>query len=124
MARFFRRPRSSGQLRDQLIRQLENEAQKLLKQMVQDFSRDLASESQRVLKDSLRSFGSGGDGISGQSFSNLLSTAVNYVVSRPRSRSDTRESARSVAAAQQFRLSRSQAAAEAGASLARGERNF
>lgn len=122
MPRLFRRARTRGQLRDQLMRQLENEAEKLLKQMAADFSRDLASESQRVLKDALSGWANG-DAFTGQGIGNLLTTAVNYTFSRPRTRQSTQESARSAATDQRFRLSRSQAAAEAAAGLAQAERN-
>lgn len=123
MARPFTRARTSNQLRDQLMRQLESEAQKLLKQMASDFSATLANESQRVLKDALSGLSSG-EFLSSQGVANLLSSAVNYAISRPRTRTSTQESGRSRATDRQFRLSRSQAAAEAGASLARAERNL
>lgn len=122
MARLFRRARTSGQLRDQLLRQLENEGEKLLKQMAAEFSQTLAGESQRVLKDVLSGMQSG-EAFSSQGVSNILSTALNYVVSRPRISSATQESSRSKTTEQQFRLSRAQQASEAASLLAQGEKN-
>jgi hypothetical protein len=122
MPRLFRRTRTSNQLRDQLLRQLENEGQKIIKQMASEFSSTLASESQRVIKDAIGSLRNG-DAFSAQGAVNLLSSAVNYAVSRPRVSSSTRETERSQTAEQQFRLSRTQAAAEAAASLNQGNKN-
>lgn len=122
MARLFSRARTTSQLRNQLMRQLENEAEKMLKQMTADFTKNLSSESQRVLKDALSGFSSG-EAFSAQNMSNLFSTAINYVVSRPRTSTSTAETMRSKATDRQFRLSRAQNAAEATAGLARGEKN-
>lgn len=122
MARYSTRPRTSNQLRAQLLNQIENEAQKLIKQMLNDFSSTLANESQRVMKESLGSL-SGGDGLNGTSLTKILSTAVSYAMSKPRITTSTSESTRSINTDTAFRLSRAQAAAEAASSLARGQRN-
>lgn len=124
MARYIRRrARTHTQLRDQLLRQLENEAERLLTQMAKQFTEQLANESQRVLKDALNGLASG-EMLNEGRMGNLLATAVNYALSRPRTSRNTRETTRSQASDSQFRLSRAQAAAEAAAGLARGERNF
>lgn len=122
MPRMYRRPRTSSQLRDQLLKQLENDAAKLLKQMASDFSASLAQESQRALKDALAGL-QNGDFFNSQSFGNMLTASADYMLNRPRTRTNTQESARSRATEQQFRLSRAQEAAEASATLARGDKN-
>lgn len=126
MARYIaRNARTTGQLREQLLRQLESEAQKLLKQMMAEFTNSLASETQNILKSSLSGMtgADGNTGTDGLGAARLLSTAFSYALSRPKTTRNTLESSRSQQMESQFRLSSSQSAAEAAGTLSRGNKN-
>lgn len=133
MPKYIRRTRtsktsSSDKLRDALLRDLEKEGEKLLKKMATQFTRDLEKESSRVLQGLLP----GGKGSSGNALgsagleaaTSLIGSLITYAISKPKTTTSTRESDRSQAADSQFRLSRSQAMAEATAQLARSDRNY
>lgn len=136
MPKYIRRTRSSknsnDQLRDALLRDLEKEGERLLKRMATQFTRDLEKESSRVLQ-GLMGSGSNSRGTSlGTSLgtagleaaTSLIGSLVTYAISKPKTSTNTRESERSQGSAADFRLSRSQAMAEATAQLARSDRNY
>jgi hypothetical protein len=110
----------TDQLHDQFIRQLTREAQTILKQMSQDFSEDLEKQSASLLE----AF-SGGDNVAaGKGLTQLFSTGMRYLFSRPRITSNTTESSRSKEAEDRFRVGQSQMMAEANMTIARGDKNL
>lgn len=132
MPKYIRRTRSSknsnDQLRDALLRDLEKEGERLLKRMATQFTRDLEKESSRVLQGLMgsgsnsRGTGRGTAGL--EAATSLIGSLVTYAISKPKTSTNTRESERSQGSAADFRLSRSQAMAEATAQLARSDRNY
>ncbi len=131
MPKYIRRTRSSKNssdgLRDVLLRELEKEGEKLLKKMATQFTRDLEKESSRVLQGLV----SGGSTSSGNGASpgleaagNLIGSLITYAINKPKTSSRTRESDRSTATTNEFRLSHSQAMAEATAQLSKSDRNY
>lgn len=131
MPKYIRRTRTSRNsndgLRDALLRELEKEGEKLLKKMATQFSRDLEKESGRILQGLVGGTGGKAGGSSNpglETAANLIGTLVTYAISKPKTTTRTRESDRSAATAADFRLSRSQAMAEATAQLAKSERNY
>lgn len=130
MPKYIRRTSSkkSGTdgLRDALLRDLEKEGEKLLKKMATQFSKDLEKEGGRVMQSLLSGSkdGKGSIGNAGmEAAGNLISSLVSYAISKPKTTTSTRESDRSRAESE-FRLSRSQAMAEATSQLARSDRNY
>lgn len=131
MPKYIRRSRSSknsaDSLRDALLRDLEKEGEKLLKKMATQFTRDLEKQSNQLLQN-LVGGGKGGGASLGavglETATTLIGSLVSYAISKPRTTSSTRESDRSQSAASEFRLSRSQAMAEATSQLARSDRNY
>ena len=115
-------------LRNQLLSDLQKEAQQILDQMTQQFTANLNS----TVQDSLATASAGSDtdaldsSISG-TFSNglpqLFTAGLNYIFNRPSTSISSSQTSRSIASDQQFRLSQSQAAAQAMAALARGNKN-
>jgi hypothetical protein len=63
-------------------------------------------------------------GVMIQDLSQLLSTGVRYLISRPRTSRNTRETLRSIDNNTQFRVSNAQAAAEAQLALSKGDKNL
>lgn len=132
MPKYIRRTSSSKNstdgLRDALLRELEKEGEKLLKKMATQFTRDLEKETSRLLQGLAGGDGRGksATGISPglETAANLIGSLVTYAISKPKTSSRTRESDRSAASTAQFKLSRSQAMAEATAQLSRSERNY
>lgn len=133
MPKYIRRTRSSNasssdKLRDALLRDLEKEGEKMLKKMASQFTRDLEKESSRVLQSLLpggKGSSTSGLGSAGlEAATNLIGSLVTYAISKPKTTTSTRESDRSKNEDSQFRLSRSQAMAEATAQLARSDRNY
>ena len=132
MPKYIRRTRSSKNstdgLRDALLRELEKEGEKLLKKMATQFTRDLEKESGRVLQRLMGGSGSGGKaspvspGL--EAATNLIGSLISHAISKPRTSTSNRESDRSRSTESEFRLSRSQAMAEATAQLARSDRNY
>jgi hypothetical protein len=122
--------RSQNQLKDQLLKQLQSEGEKILKQMASQFAEGLDKQIQDALQSSLGGWRGGGSGngtsIGGFSIDglgNIFSTAITYLANRPHTTRSTRESTRSQAMANAFRLSNSQAAAEATAALGKADKN-
>jgi hypothetical protein len=136
MRRFIRSSRTrknvinTSQLRDDFIRQLARESEALLQQLSAQFSQDLQAQVTQTFQGIIAQNGpvngvtpnpeAGSIGGVGQ----LLSTGVRLLLSRPKTSRSTRESARSIAAGAQLRLSAGQAAAEAQISLSRGDKNL
>lgn len=119
---------SSDSLRDALLKDLEKEGQKLLKQMASQFSRDLEKEGTRVLQGLIPGSGAGGkDGASLpgiETAASLIGTLVSYAISKPKTTTRSGESSRSKEAESRFRISQSQAMLQASSELARSERNL
>ncbi len=132
MPKYIRRTKSTGSstdsLRDVLLKELEKEGQKLLRQMANQFARDLEKEGSRVLQNLIPSTaGSGKDGahLPGlETVTQLIGSLVTYAVSKPRTSVSTSESTRSREAESRFRVSQSQAMLQAAAELSRSERNL
>lgn len=121
---------SQSQLRDDFIRQLARESEALMQQLTAQFSQDLqtqvAQTFQGIIAENGQAAGvtpnpeAGSIGSVGQ----LLSTGVRFLLSRPKTSRNSRESARSVAAGAQLRLSAGQAVAETQIALSRGDKNL
>lgn len=123
-----RRSRSSNQLRDQLLKDLQKEGEKILKKLATDFTADINKHLGDALQSALGGSGKSGGGSGGAPFSldslgNIFTSAITYLVSRPRTTRSTAESSRSKAMTDSFRLSRSQAAAEAQLAMGKAQRN-
>ncbi len=127
------RSRSSADLqREAFQKQLLREGEKLLEKLSHQFAQDLQTQLAQVLSNSAKIDSSGGGAGSSASdtagivggISQLLSTTVRYLVSRPRTSSNTAESSRSQEVEERFRLSQSQAAAEASSAIYRGNKNL
>lgn len=121
------RSRSTDTLRDALLKDLEREGEKMLRKMTTQFSRDLEKESGRILQGMVggsrgRSANTGAIGL--DAVGSLVSTLIAYALNKPKTSTNTRESERSRNEASNFRLSRSQAMAEATAQLSRSDRNY
>jgi hypothetical protein len=121
---------SEDRQRDAFQKQLLRDGQKLLEKLSRQFADDLNAQLAQVLSGSARISRSGGAGSTSDTagivggISQLLSTTVRYLVSRPRTSSNTTESSRSQEVEERFRLSQSQAAAEASSSIYRGNKNL
>lgn len=132
MPKYIRRTSTSRNstdgLRDTLMRELEKEGEKLLKKMATQLTRDLEKESGRILQGLVS--GGGGSGKNAslspglEAATSLIGSLISYAISKPKTTTSTRESDRSSASAAEFRLSRSQAMAEATAQLAKSDRNY
>lgn len=132
--RSFRTRQNVGQhnaLRDQFLRELTRESEALLKQLSDQFTQTLQTQVTQALTASivpgdntvpLPGAGQPEPGSIG-SFGQLISTGVRYLVSRPRTSTQVKETSRSVDASSQFRLSQSQTLAEMQARLSTGEKN-
>jgi hypothetical protein len=135
MKRFTRvlrtRSRSSeDRQRGEFQKQLLRDGEKLLEKLSRQFADDLNAQLAQILGDTTtRSTAkaqvgeSDVPGIVG-GISQLLSTGVRYLVSRPRTSSNTTESGRSREVEDRFRLSQRQAAAEASAIIYSGNKNL
>lgn len=123
-----RKPRShsTDALRNQLLRDLESEGKKILKSLTSQFTQDLQNEGGKLLQNLVgqSTGGAGGVPFSASSVTNLLSSAVGYVLNKPRTSTHTKESARSREAEERFRVSRSQTLAEAQNEIAKGNKNL
>ena len=109
---------STDQLRDQFIRELTDEAQKILSQ----FSQDLQAQSSQILSDVLGNGGGTEGGLGG--LGQLFSTGTRYLVNRPTTSTTTVETAASQNATAAFRLSQSQTLAEANTLISKGDKNL
>ncbi|MFM9890046.1 MAG: hypothetical protein ACKVOE_05290 [Rickettsiales bacterium] len=121
-----RRNKLPQTLQDETLNTLRQQTDALLKQLTQQFARDLQAIQRQASRD-YTSGGSGdggsGGGLSG-SFSGLFSAGAGYLFNRPKVTTGRGvESARSVDANRQFRLSQAQALAEASQMLTGGDKN-
>jgi hypothetical protein len=120
----------TSQLRDEFIRQLSKEAEALVLQFSTQFSQTLqtqvAQAYQGIVAGDAPSIGTGQANEAGTigSVGQLLSTGVRYLISRPRTSRNTRETLRSIDNNTQFRVSNAQAAAEAQLALSKGDKNL
>lgn len=127
--------RSSNALETQFIRQLQKEADRLLKEFTDKFTAEAQGSASQILQSMFSTVpgsGASGKGVDPSTTSDLasisgvgqlLSTGVRYLISRPRTSSNTVESSRSIDVEAQFRISRAQAFAEAQAAMNRGDKN-
>ena len=128
MARYIRARRTSAtssnqlnQLRDQFIRQLTRDAQQAMRQLTDQFNQDLERNSTDFMSGLL---GGGKNGAApGQGVMGLVSSATRYFFNRPHTTESTSKSTRSNDEMERFRVSQSQAMAEANAAIMRGEKN-
>lgn len=136
MRRFIRSRRTrsniinTSQLRDDFIRQLSKESEALLLQFTTQFSQDLQTQVnqafQGIIAQNSTSVGVTPNNETGTigSVGQLLSTGVRFLLSRPKTSSNSRETERSIQAGTQLRVSSAQAAAEAQLALGRGQKNL
>lgn len=129
MPKYIRASRSTSNssTRDALLRELEREGEKLLKTMLKQFTSDIEKEGAKALQGLLgvggkSAAGGGSTGI--DNLTSLVGSLVTYAINQPRSSTSSAESARSKQATDQFRLSRTQAMAEASGELSRSDRNL
>lgn len=109
----------TDQLREQFIRQLTNEAESALKTMSLQFTQDMQRQSSEFLGGLF-----GGESGSGNSSTfGMFANAGRYFLNRQKTTGSTQESLRSREEESRFRLSQSQALAEAQASFAKGSKN-
>ncbi len=129
-----RRSRGSQHaLQDKLLRNLEHEGRRILKQLTSEatneFLKSLQIEGDRLLQTSLSQSG-GGFGANplnlvGESgFGKIVGSLINSIIFRPKTTTRTKETARSKETNQLFRLSRRQSLAEAGVEIGKGEKNL
>lgn len=119
------RGNSTEQLSDLLLKELEKEGQRLLKQMASQFSRDLEKEGARVLQGLLPGNTGNSSAMPGiQTAASLIGTLVSYAISKPSTTTSTSESTRSREAEQRFRVSQGQAMQQASSELTRAERQL
>ena len=120
------RARTTRSLRDQFMRELEREGERILKQLTEQFLRDLQTQTSQAIAQgsSGKASGLGVGGLDFSNFTRLFGNLLAIVISRPRTSVSTRETPRSKEAAETFRLSRGQALAETGLELNKGEKNL
>lgn len=132
MPRFLRRqPRTESQLYDQLLRQFENEARRMIADLTKELTSTFIGEAQRALQEQMGGSGPGAMGALGGEYqwlnngrvAGILNSATNYLFHRTTTRRSTAETSRSTSADSQFRLSRAQSAAELNLTIARGDKN-
>jgi hypothetical protein len=117
------RTQSTSALQEQFINELTTQAQTVMKQLTDEFTQNLQAQSAQFLQGIVGSGGDGSDGIGGiGNFAQLLSTAGKLLVPAKTTVSSN-ETSRSRDVDQYFRLSQSQALAEAGATLSKGDKN-
>lgn len=132
MPKYIRKPRSnasrrnSNSLQETLLKELERQGEKLLTDMMKQFTSDLEKEGSKVLENLFAGNGGrGGTGAVGiQNLTSLVGSLVTYAVNRPHTSTTSSETDRSRDAAPQFRVSRAQAMAEATSELSRSDRNL
>lgn len=118
-------------LRDQFIRDLTKEANAVILQLTQQFNETLQAQTAQALMNIVAgdtaAAASGSTSAVGEpgtigSITKLLSTGVRFLSSRPRTSERTTETSRSIDASS-FKLSRSQAMAEAQIVMSLGDKN-
>lgn len=122
-----RRNKLPQTLQDEALNSLRQQTDTLLRQLTQQFVRDLQAIQQQAARDFASGSGGGDGGGSGGlagSFSSLFSAGASYLFGRPKVTTGRGvESARSIDANRQFRLSQAQALAEASQVLSSGDKN-
>ncbi len=113
---------STDKLRNQLLNELQKEAEQMLKQMAQQFADSLNETAQTSLSDIASGADGGGSSLT-SGLPQIFSSALGLIFNRPQVKVSTSQSSRSLVSDQQFRLSQSQAAAQASAQLAKGTKN-
>jgi len=121
MAKRIYMRRSAAAEKNRILTQLQNEGDRLVQQLHDQFARELAKQMAQVSSAGNGS-GGGGDSSAVSNYTALFSSAMRYLL-RPQAKTNMQETSRSREALQQFRLSQSQAAAEAQATLTRGQKN-
>lgn len=147
MRRYIRRatPSASDRLREQFNRQLERDADALLRDLTQKFRKDIEQQTvqlaQTLMQQSAASFLPNtapptvpvpntypGTGMAASpsltAAQQILAGVTRYLIRRPTFSKSTEESSRSRDSETAFRLSQSQQAAEAQALIARGEKSL
>ena len=119
--------RNNKDYQNRIVRQLQNEADRILQQMREQFVRDLKQQLADAIQSESTSSASSDGSSSGSNegspnYTSLFSSAMRYLL-RPKANISQQETSRSAATLQQFRLSQSQAAAEANAALVRAKKN-
>ncbi len=139
--------RDTNAIRDQFLRELNQQATQLLTQFTSQFSQDLQAQVTQVTQAmqtiggvnvataAAGSAGDGGDDASSQTLTDYLAnninpldqlaaTGVRYLLTRPTTSTQTIETSRSIQSASQFRVSAAQAAAQAQEALSQGNKNL
>lgn len=126
MPKYIRASRTgtSNSTRDAFLRELEREGEKLIKSMLKQFTSDIEKEGTRALQSLLGGNGTGPAMPGVENLTSLVGNLVSYAINQPRSSTRSSESDRSRQTADQFRLSRTQAMAEATSELSRSDRNL
>ena len=131
-SRYIRSSRSSSggsstsKLQDQFLRDLTQEAQKVLKDLSTQFSRDLEAQGTSFLQNFYGQSGGSGDssGFGAGNIASLFSSASRLFARPPKVRVTSSESARSREVETRFKLGQAQSLAEAGVMLNKGEKNL
>ena len=123
--RIYARTLSTGR-NNEVIQQMQNAADRLLKQFQDDLAKAVMNQTQQATADisssEIDAIDNSGDGVGLASFTTLIGAAAKYIFAA-KPKTSTQETSHSAAAQQQFRLSQSQAAALASAQLAKGQKN-
>ncbi len=125
---------TTSALGDQLIREFTKQAQSIMQELATQFTDTLQQQSAQIVTRASgfstsgtadvggTVAGSNADQIGG--IGQLLNTGARYLISRPRTSTNTAETGRSIDTASQFRVSTAQSAAEAQQMLNRGSKNL
>lgn len=116
--------KSTDKLQDQFIRELTEQAQKILKDMRDQFSDELQKQSADFFQSTLGDGESKTGGGSFNNFSGLFSAASRLLVGKPKISKTSFISARSQEVDNRFKLSQAQSLAEAGITLSKGDKNL
>ena len=123
--RIYTRTATTGGYSNRITQQMQNEADRILQDFRNQLAKDLVKQTDAMAQ-IIDNFSKTGNldfsPINLNDFSSLLPVAFKYLV-RPQASTTVQESSRSQASQQQFRLSQSQAAAEAAATLANAQKN-
>jgi hypothetical protein len=121
--------REMEQYRNQILRELKREGERTIKQFQDELRKSLNDEIKKNVSSISSSSGNGRgstsaatDGIGG--IASLLGGILNLYLSRPRISRTSSETERSRNEAQQFRVSRTQALADAAASMNAANKNI
>lgn len=121
----LRQNRSAATLETQALDRFQNQLESLMTQFARQFADNLQAlqkDAMRSVEDSNGNSPAGLDGY-GAAEARLLLNTVDLLAGQPRVKTSTTESQRSVNANQEFRLSHSQALAEAASTLQSSNKN-